>query len=89
MPDTLGTFAWVDLVNFFAWRDGLVWALRLTNTAVDALVGVNDEHVLTLVKAVYGTDFYAVHVFAFDTVVGDEIGHGDVLYVTALISHSR
>jgi hypothetical protein len=36
---------------------------------------VDDEHVLAFIETVDRTDFDAVHVFAFDAVVGDEIGH--------------
>src|SRR6266481_1137638 len=42
-------------------------AFRLANTAIDAFVRVDDEHVLALVEAVDGTYLYAVHVLTFDT----------------------
>src|SRR5262249_27310319 len=36
--------------------DGIDGAFRLANTTVDALVGMNHEHVLTLVETVHGAD---------------------------------
>ena len=44
------------------------------DTAVDALVGVYDEHVLAFVEAVHGTNFHAVGVFALDTIFSDDVG---------------
>jgi hypothetical protein len=42
---------------------------------IDALVGVDYQHVFALVEAIHGADFDAVHVFAFDAIVVDDIGH--------------
>ena len=50
-------------------------AFRLANTAIDAFIGVDDEHVFTLVETVHGADFNAIHVFAFDAVFSDDVGH--------------
>jgi hypothetical protein len=36
---------------------------------------MNDEHVLAFVETVDRTDLDAVHVFAFDAIVGHDIGH--------------
>jgi hypothetical protein len=36
---------------------------------------VNDEHVLAFIEAVDWTDLDAVHVFALDAVVGDDVSH--------------
>ena len=44
--------------------------------AVDTLVGMNDEHVLPFIETVDGAHFDAVHVFAADAVIGDDVGHG-------------
>src|ERR1700692_3803876 len=49
--------------------DRLDRTFGLANTAIDALVGMNDEHVLALVEAVHRTHFDAIHVFAFDAIV--------------------
>src|SRR5580704_13642300 len=50
-------------------------AFRLADPAIDALVGVDDQHIFALVEAIHGADFNAVHVFAFDAIVVDDIGH--------------
>src|SRR5581483_3944405 len=50
-------------------------ALRLAHPAVDALVGVDDEHILTLVEAIDGTDLDAIGVLALDAVLVDDVGH--------------
>jgi hypothetical protein len=60
-------------------EDRLSWAFGLAHTAVDALIGVNDEHVLALVEAVDRADFHAIHVLALDAVVGDDEGQGTLL----------
>jgi hypothetical protein len=38
MSDTLGAFARFNLVDFFAWRDCLVWAFRLTHVTINAVI---------------------------------------------------
>src|ERR1700752_2109749 len=50
-------------------------AFRLAYAAIDAFVRVDDQHVLALVKTIDGANFNAVHVFAFDAIVVDDIGH--------------
>jgi hypothetical protein len=52
--------------------DGAFW---LANAAVDAFVGVNDEHVLAFIEAVDRANLDAVHEFALDAVFIDNIGH--------------
>jgi hypothetical protein len=56
-------------------EDGLGRASRNANAAIDAFVGVNDEHVLADIEAVDGAHFDAIHVLAFDAVVRDDVGH--------------
>ena len=56
-------------------QDRLDRAFRLAHAAVDALVGVDDQHVLALVEAVHGADLDAVHVLAPDAGFGDHVGH--------------
>jgi hypothetical protein len=41
---------------------------------VDALVGVNDEHVLALVEAVHGAHLHALRVLATNAVLVDDVG---------------
>jgi len=70
----------VDLKPFFKpgfgiGTDGLGWAFGLANTAIYAFVGMNDEHVFALIKAVDRADFDAVCIFALDAIVRDDIGH--------------
>jgi hypothetical protein len=36
---------------------------------------MNDEHVLALVEAIYGADFDAIHVFASNAAIVDDVGH--------------
>ena len=55
--------------------DGFRRAFGLTDAAVDALVGVDDEHVLAFIEAVDGTNLDAVHVLALNAVVRDDVGH--------------
>jgi len=55
--------------------DGVDRAFRLADPTVDALVGMNDEHVLALVEAVHRTDFDAIGVFALDANFSDDVGH--------------
>src|SRR6185295_16598793 len=51
-------------------------AFRLADAAVDAFVGVDDEHILALVEAVHRADLDAVHVLAANASIGDDVGHG-------------
>jgi len=54
-------------------------ALRLANTAIDAFVRVNDEHVLTLIEAVDRANLYTVHVLTFDAAFIDDVGQLSLL----------
>jgi hypothetical protein len=55
--------------------DRLDRAFRLAHAAIDAFVRVNDQHVLALVETIHGANLDAVHVFAFDAIIVDDIGH--------------
>src|SRR5208282_5505314 len=48
---------------------------RFAHAAIDALVGMDDKHVFALVEAIHGAHLDAVHVFAFDAIIIDDIGH--------------
>src|SRR5690606_30959835 len=61
--------------GFGVWADGVGRALGLADPAVDALVGMDDEHVLAFVEAVDRTDLDAVSVLAPDAVIRDDVGH--------------
>src|ERR1700733_13810756 len=69
----LGVFG-IDAQPFFdvglsIGLDRIDRAFRFANAAIDALVGMDDQHVFALVEAVHGAHFHAIHVFAFDTIV--------------------
>ena len=55
--------------------DRLGRAFGLADAAVDALVGVNDEHVIAFIEAVDRANLDAVHVFALNAIVRDDVGH--------------
>src|SRR5256885_9768027 len=50
-------------------------ALGLAHPAIDALVRMDDQHVVALIEPLDGADLDAVHVFALDAVFGDDVGH--------------
>src|SRR3546814_2773698 len=56
-------------------ENGLGRTFRLAHAAIDALAGINHQHVLTLIEAIDRTYLYAVHIFATDAGIGDDIGH--------------
>ena len=62
--------------------DRIGGAFRLANTTVNAVIGMDNQHVFTLVEAIHGADFHAVHLFALDAVFRDDVGHDSpvVLY---------
>src|SRR5690606_7096923 len=55
--------------------DGLGRAFGFTHAAIDALVRMNDEHVLAFIEAIDGAYLDAVHIFAFDAIFRDDVGH--------------
>jgi len=57
--------------------DGFGRAFRFANAAINAFIGVNDQHVLAFVETIHRADFDAVHIFALNAVLGDDIGHSD------------
>jgi hypothetical protein len=59
--------------------DRVDWALRFAHPAIDALVGMYDEHVLAFVEAVHGANLDAVGVFAPDAGFVDDVSHMDIL----------
>ena len=56
----------------------LNWAFWLAHAAIDALIRMNDQHVLAFVEAINGAHFNTVHVFALNAGIDDDIGHGGV-----------
>src|SRR3954468_19266056 len=55
--------------------DGVRGTFGFADAAVDALVGMDDQHVLALVEAVDGADLNAVGIFAFDAGFSDDVSH--------------
>ena len=54
-------------------------AFRLADPAIDAFVRVDDEHVLALVETVHWTHFDAVHGFAANAALVDDVGQLSIL----------
>src|SRR6266851_7864540 len=54
--------------------DSIDGAFRFANATVDAFVRMDDEHVLSLVEAVHGAHFDAVHGFAANAALVDDVG---------------
>src|SRR5579875_1538107 len=54
-------------------------AFGLADAAINALVRVDDEHVLALVEAVHRTHFDTVHVLALDAVLDNDVSHSRAL----------
>ncbi len=78
----LGREIGVELQPFFkpalgVGQDRLGRAFGLADAAIDAFVGIDGEHILALVETVDRTDLDAVHIFAFNAGVGDDVGHGE------------
>jgi hypothetical protein len=74
----------IDLEPFFesglsVRLDCINRAFRLANTAIDAFIRVDDEHVLALIETVNRTYFDTVHVFTFDTAFIDDVGQLSLL----------
>ncbi|VWX60001.1 hypothetical protein SPHINGOR109_50255 [Sphingorhabdus sp. 109] len=70
----------VDLEPFFQpvlsiRQNRLGRTFGFANAAVDAFAGIDDQHIVAFVKAVHRTHFDTVHIFAFDTVFGNNVGH--------------
>src|SRR5882724_10179503 len=69
-------------------NDSLDRTFGLAHTAIDALVRVNDEHVLALVEAVDRAHLDAVHVLAADAGFSDNVGH-DIAFFSSTGSTGR
>src|SRR5689334_706519 len=55
--------------------DGVGGAFRLAHAAVDALVRMDDQHVLALVETIYRANLDAVGVLALDAGFSDDVSH--------------
>src|SRR4029453_3398104 len=54
-------------------------AFWLADSAIDAFVWMDDEHVLALVEAVHGAHVDAVHGFAANAALVDDVGQSSAL----------
>src|SRR5215469_14814389 len=61
--------------RFSVGLDRINRTFRLAHAAIDAFVRVDDQHVFALVKTIDRANLNTVHVFAFDAIVVDDIGH--------------
>jgi hypothetical protein len=48
---------------------------RFAQGAIDTFVGMNNEKVRAFVKAVHGTDFYTICIFAFNAIFTNDKCH--------------
>jgi hypothetical protein len=64
--------------------NGVYGAFWDAQVAINALLRVNDQHIGPFVKTVHGADLYAVGVFASDTVIDNNKGHGKLLVLRLL-----
>jgi hypothetical protein len=55
--------------------DRLSRTLGRADPAIDAFVRMNDEHRFALIEAIDRTYRHAVHIFALDTILGDNMRH--------------
>src|SRR4030095_10538960 len=62
--------------------DRLDGAFRLAHPAIDAFVGVDDQHVLAFVEAIHRAHFDAIHVLAADAGFSDDVGHDIAFFST-------
>jgi len=56
-------------------QDGIGRTFGLTQTTVNALVGMNDEEIRALIEAIYRANIHTVRVFTANAVFGYQIGH--------------
>jgi hypothetical protein len=66
-------------IRFGVGLNGLGRTFGFANATIYALVRMDHEHVFALVKTVDGANLDAIHVFAFDAVLGDHAGHRQLL----------
>jgi hypothetical protein len=59
--------------------DRVDWAFRFAHTAIDAFIRVDHKHVLALVEAIHGTHVDAVHGFAANAALVDDVGQLNAL----------
>jgi hypothetical protein len=78
----LAAYSRLSFAHRFGVRlDRLGRTFRFAHATIDALVGMDDEHVLASIEAVDRANLHAVHILALDAVLGDDVGH-DIALVT-------
>src|SRR5437588_12431115 len=61
-------------------NDRLDRAFGLAHPAIDALVGMDDEHVLALIETIDRTHLDAIHQLAADARFSDDVGHDSAFF---------
>jgi len=56
-------------------NDRLGRAFGLANATINALIGMDDQHVLALVETIDGANLDTIHELAFDAVLGNNVSH--------------
>ena len=67
--------------NFVFGTNGVRRTLRLTERAIDALVGIDDEKIGPLVKTIHGTDVHAIRELAPDAIFSHYESHRDLTHL--------
>jgi hypothetical protein len=62
-------------IRFGVGLNGLGRTFGFANATIYALVRMDHEHVFALVKTVNGANLDAIHVFAFDAIFDNDVGH--------------
>src|SRR6218665_198759 len=62
-------------LQVFLGKNGVCLAFGDADGAVDALIGIDDEHVRAFAEAVHGAHVHTIGVLALDAVFGDDMGH--------------
>ena len=58
--------------------DGLGRAFRFADTAIDALIRMDDKHVLAFIEAIDRANLNAVGIFAFNAGFSDDVSHPEL-----------
>src|SRR3984957_18343172 len=71
-------------IGFRVRFDGFGRTFRFAHAAIDALIRVDDEHILALVEAVYRAYLDAIQILALYAIFHDHVGHTYILMSTLL-----
>ena len=56
-------------------QNGFCRAFRFAHAAIDAFIGIDDEHVVAFIEAIDRANLDAIHILALDAGFGHDIGH--------------